>query len=106
MSSRAAMMHDAEQVDKSWFQRQKDKISDKKERRAQRKAEERKQRAEQEKQIRVSVSSCWGDPANNLRPKSRSTGRKGQNLCADNMPLKEWVHHLDTPLHPWYTDHH
>jgi hypothetical protein len=54
MSSRAAMMHDSDQNDKSWFQRQKDKVADHKERRAKRKAEERKQRAEQEKQIRVS----------------------------------------------------
>jgi len=53
MSSRAAMMQDSDQNDKSWFQRQKDKVSDHKERRAKRKAEERKQRAEQEKQIRV-----------------------------------------------------
>lgn len=53
MSSRAAMMHDSDQNDKSWWDRQKDKLADKKERRAKRKAEERKQRAEQEKQIRV-----------------------------------------------------
>jgi hypothetical protein len=53
MSSRAAMMQKSEQEDKSWLQRQKDKLADHKEKRAQRKAEERKQRAEQERQIRV-----------------------------------------------------
>ena len=57
MSSRAAMMQNSEQEDKSWLQRQKDKLSDHKEKRAQRKAEERRQRIEQEKQIRVSLSS-------------------------------------------------
>lgn len=54
MSSRAAMRNEADENDKGWFQRQKDKISDKREKRAERKAEERKQRAEQERQIRVS----------------------------------------------------
>lgn len=54
MSSRAAMRNDADANDKGWFQRQKDKISDKRERRAQRKAAERKQRAEQEAEMRVS----------------------------------------------------
>ena len=54
MSSRAAMRNDADANDKGWFQRQKDKISDHKEKRAQRKAEERKQRAEYERQVRVS----------------------------------------------------
>lgn len=53
MSSRAAMMQKSEHEDKSWLQRQKDKLADHKEKRAQRKAEERKQRIEQEKQIRV-----------------------------------------------------
>lgn len=47
------MRNDADANDKGWFQRQKDKISDKRERRAKRKEEERKQRAEQERQIRV-----------------------------------------------------
>jgi hypothetical protein len=57
MSSRAAMLNDSEDKDKGFIQRQKDKWSDHKERRAQRKAEERKQRAEQEKQIRVRLPS-------------------------------------------------
>ena len=48
------MRNDADANDKGWFQRQKDKISDHKEKRAQRKAEERKQRAEYERQVRVS----------------------------------------------------
>lgn len=53
MSSRAAMRNEADSQDKGWFQRQKDKLADKRERRAKRKAEERKQRAEQQRQIRV-----------------------------------------------------
>jgi len=55
MSTRAAMLQNADDSDKSWFQRQKDKLSDHKEKRAQRKAEERKQRIEQERQIRVGL---------------------------------------------------
>ena len=49
------MLQNADDSDKSWFQRQKDKLSDHKEKRAQRKAEERKQRIEQERQIRVGL---------------------------------------------------
>jgi hypothetical protein len=107
MSSRAAMMQDSEQGDKSWFQRQKDKLADKKERRAKRKAEERKQRAEQEKQIRVGLlPTIHGSKTDGSRLKSRRTGRSERNSSGVSMPL--WVAPAlrDTPLHPWHTDPH
>jgi len=71
MSSRAAMMQKSEQEDRSWLQRQKDKLSDHKEKRAQRKAEERRQRIEQEKQIRVSFSLASCLPALTITETSR-----------------------------------
>jgi hypothetical protein len=107
MSSRAAMMHDSDQNDKSWFQRQKDKLADKKERRAKRKVEERKQRAEQEKQIRVCPGfhfTALELRTNDRRLRSRRTGRNGKSSFEANTP--PWAPLLlqDTLLHPWRTD--
>jgi hypothetical protein len=107
MSSRAAMMHDSDQNDKSWFQRQKDKLADKKERRAKRKVEERKQRAEQEKQIRVCFSFHFtglGFRANDRRLRSRRTGRNGKSSFGANTPPWALLLRQGTPLHPWRTD--
>jgi hypothetical protein len=102
MSSRAAMMQNSEQEDKSWLQRQKDKLSDHKEKRAKRKAEERRQRIEQEKQIRVGLSILrYRAETDNYRNRSRSTGRRGQSFYKVNMPPRD---HLDTQLHQWHTD--
>jgi len=102
MSSRAAMMQKSEQEDKSWLQRQKDKLSDHKEKRAKRKEEERKQRIEQEKQIRVRLSSYeLRRLTDNRRNRSRSIGRRGQSFYKVNMPLRDPP---DTQPHQWHTD--
>jgi hypothetical protein len=103
MSSRAAMMQKSEQEDKSWLQRQKDKLADHKEKRAKRKEEERRQRIEQEKQIRVSQSLTTGvrHNADRCRNKWRSTGRREKSYYEVNTLHK--AHH-DTQLPRWHTD--
>ena len=102
MSSRAAMMQNSEHEDKSWLQRQKDKLSDHKEKRAKRKAEERRQRIEQEKQIRVSFFlGIIFDRADDCRNKSKSIERRGQSCYKVNMPPRD---PLDTQLLQWHTD--